>query len=276
MSEINLRPDQWDDAVADTDGPQLVVAGPGQARPNSWYAEPAISSVAACHQSESCSWRSRVAAAADLKARVAAGMERSFTVISASTFHSLAMRILEAQGPVAGWTATPTLLTGPEHIELVAETLRTEDAAQWPVLFRPLLGSRAFAEEVADFGLRAAERMVDADALAAFARDDWRALPGFFSRYRTALLARGRIDYGTSRSRRCECSMIPPPQQSSPKASSTYSSTSTRTPPWPRSGLRRAWRAVTATSPQRVIPTSRCIRSGAPSVQCRRVPATIP
>ena len=48
--------------------------------------------------------------AADLKARVSAGMERSFTVISASTFHSLAMRILEAHGPVGGWAKTPTLL----------------------------------------------------------------------------------------------------------------------------------------------------------------------
>ena len=197
MNEIYLRPDQWNAAVADTDGPQLVVAGPGAGKTEFLVrrARYLIGSGVPPERILLLAFSRR--GAADLKARVAAGMERSFSVIPASTFHSLAMRILEAHGPIGGWSATPTLLTGPEHIELIAETLAAEDPASWPLPFRPLLDNRAFAEEVADFGLRASERLVGPEALAAYGRDDWRALPGFFRRYRNALLGRTRIDYGT-------------------------------------------------------------------------------
>lgn len=197
MTEIRLSPDGWEAALADADGPQLVVAGPGAGKTEFLVrrARHLIGAGIAPEQILMLAFSRR--GAADLRARVAAGMDRSFSVIAASTFHSLAMRILEAHGPVSGWAETPTLLTGPEHVELVAATLAAEDPAEWPLPFRPLLGNRAFAEEVADFGLRAAERLVDPDAMAAFGRDDWRALPGFFRRYRNALLERGRIDYGT-------------------------------------------------------------------------------
>ena len=197
MTEVRLSPDQWDAAVADADGPQLVVAGPGAGKTEFLVrrARHLIGAGVPPEQILLLAFSRR--GAADLRARVAAGMEQSFSVIAASTFHSLAMRILEAHGPLGGWTGTPTLLTGPEHVELVAATLEAEDPAGWPLPFRPLLENRAFAEEVADFGLRATERLVDPDALAAFGRDDWRALPGFFRRYRESLLERGRIDYGT-------------------------------------------------------------------------------
>ena len=197
MSELRLDPNQWEGALADSDGPQLVVAGPGAGKTEFLVrrARHLIATGTAPEQILLLAFSRR--GAAGRRARIAAGLERSFSVIPASTFHSLAMRILEAHGPVGGWNATPTLLTGPEHIELVAELLAAEDPAGWPLPFRPLLAIRAFAEEVADFGLRAAERMVDPDALAAFGRDDWRALPGFFRRYRETLRARGRIDYGT-------------------------------------------------------------------------------
>ena len=197
MSELRLGPDQWEAAVADSDGPQLVVAGPGAGKTEFLVrrARHLIATGTAPEQILLLAFSRR--GAADLRSRIAAGLERSFSVIPASTFHSLAMRILEAHGPVGGWETTPTLLTGPEHIELVDDLLSAESPAAWPLPYRPLLGNRAFAEEVADFGLRAAERMIDPDAIAAFGRDDWRALPGFFRRYREALRARGRIDYGT-------------------------------------------------------------------------------
>lgn len=197
MTEARLAPHQWDTAIADTAGPQLVVAGPGAGKTEFLVrrVRHLIASGVPPEQILLLSFSRR--GAADLRSRIAAGLERSFSVIPASTFHSLAMRILEAHGPRGGWDTTPTLLTGPEHVSFVADILASEDPGGWPLPFRPLLTSRAFAEEVADFGLRAAERLVDPATLAGFGRDDWRALPGFYDRYLAALRAEGRIDYGT-------------------------------------------------------------------------------
>jgi len=197
VNELRLEPDAWDAAIADTDGPQLVVAGPGAGKTEFLVrrARHLIATGVPPEQILILAFSRR--GAADLRLRIASGLERSFSVIPASTFHSLAMRILEAHGPVGGWTVTPTLLTGPEHVEVIAEVLAQEDPARWPLPFRGLLDNRAFAEEVADFGLRSAERLVSTSTLADFGRDDWRALPGFFDRYLDTLRARGRIDYGT-------------------------------------------------------------------------------
>lgn len=134
---------------------------------------------------------------ADIRARVSSALDRSLTRLPASTFHSLAMRILEAHGPDAGWGRVPTLLTGPEQVAVVSEVLSSEDPTRWPQTFRGLLRDQAFADEVTDFVLRAAERLMGPAELAAMGRADWRALPGFMERYRAELVERGRIDYGT-------------------------------------------------------------------------------
>src|SRR3989304_10245051 len=113
VNEIHLPPDQWDAAVADTDGPQLVVAGPGAGKTEFLVrrARYLIGSGVPPERILLLAFSRR--GAADLKARVAAGMERSFSVIPASTFPSLAMRILEAHGPIGGGSATPNPLTRP-------------------------------------------------------------------------------------------------------------------------------------------------------------------
>ena len=134
--------------------------------------------------------------AAELRDRIGSGLG-SISKISASTFHSFAMRIIEAHGATGDWHRVPTLLTGPEQVDLVSEVLSTEDPAGWPKTFRSILGDRAFADEVADFALRAAERLEDGSSIAARDRADWRGLPGFLTRYRAVLVERGRIDYGT-------------------------------------------------------------------------------
>ncbi|HEX5630635.1 MAG TPA: UvrD-helicase domain-containing protein, partial [Acidimicrobiia bacterium] len=197
MSEIRLGPGEWDAALAEVAGPQLVVAGPGAGKTEFLVrrARQLIDTGVAPESILLLAFSRR--GAAELRNRISSGLNRSFSVVAASTFHSLAMRLLEAHGPVGGWLRTPTLLTGPEHVELVAELLAAEDPDGWPLPFRTVLGSRAFAEEVADFGLRAAERLVEPDDLAAMGRDDWRPLPGFLRRYRDSLVERGRIDYGT-------------------------------------------------------------------------------
>jgi superfamily I DNA/RNA helicase/CRISPR/Cas system-associated exonuclease Cas4 (RecB family) len=92
----------------------------------------------------------------------------------------------------------PVLLTGPEQVRLVGRLLADEDPAPWPATFRPLLNTPTLAAEVADFVMRCNERLLDPESLAVMAeeRADWRALPGFLTRYRRSLAEQGRIDYG--------------------------------------------------------------------------------
>jgi DNA helicase-2/ATP-dependent DNA helicase PcrA len=99
VNEIRLGPGDWDLAVADSDGPQIVVAGPGTGK-----TEFLIERV--CHLIESGrAHRDQIAlltfsrrAAGDVRHRVEAALDRRGMPIAASTFHSLALRLLEA-GP---------------------------------------------------------------------------------------------------------------------------------------------------------------------------------
>ena len=197
ISETVLAPNDWEQEITATDGPQLVVGGPGSGKTEFLVRRARFlieSGKARPDQILVLSFSRR--SAADLRDRITAGLGSS-SGITASTFHSLAMRIIEAHGSSGDWRAVPSLLTGPEHIELVGEVLATEDPLQWPQMFRAVLESRAFANEVADFTLRAAERLEDGASIASRKRADWRGLPGFLARYRATLIERGRIDYGT-------------------------------------------------------------------------------
>lgn len=196
-AETLVGPGDWDHVIADADGPQLIVGGPGSGKTEFLVRRARYlidSGTARPDQILVLSFSRR--GAADLRGRITAGLGSSSSVTT-STFHSLAMRIIETHGAAGDWGAVPTLLTGPEHVELVGEVLGAEDPAQWPQIFRAALAERAFADEVADFTLRAAERLEDAESIAARKRADWRGLPGFLRRYRAALVKRGRIDYGS-------------------------------------------------------------------------------
>lgn len=197
-SEILIEPDGWDAVLDEFDGPQLVVGGPGSGKTEFLVRRAQrLITTHGVHPEELLILSFSRRGAADLRSRISAALDRSVSRLPASTFHSLAMRILEAHGTAADWEGVPTLLTGPEQAALVAEVLAKEDPDLWPQPFRGLLGDGAFADEITDFVLRAAERLADGDALAALGRADWRALPGFLDRYRSELLRRGRIDYGT-------------------------------------------------------------------------------
>jgi superfamily I DNA/RNA helicase/RecB family exonuclease len=199
--EERVDPSDWPDALARVTGPQLVVAGPGTGKTEFLVRR-------TLHLVEGhgipperillLSFSRR--GAADLKARVSIGLGRSFTEVSAFTFHGLAHRLLEAHGGV------PQLLTGPEQVALVHALLTTEDPKQWPLPYRGLLNTQTFANEVADFLLRCRELLIGPDALAdrAAERSDWRRLPGFLVRYQEALTGADRIDYGSLQARGVE------------------------------------------------------------------------
>ena len=201
IDEQRIEPTGWDRAVAQADGPQLIVGGPGTGkteflvRRTVWLLE-----VADAKPEEMLLLSFSRRGIADLRERVQRKLTRSHSDVPTATFHSLAARILESHsGRALGWPEMPTLLTGPEQVALVHELLSTEDARQWPLPFRGLLASHSFAREVTDFLLRCQEQLIDQTRLGELAarRDDWRGLPGLFTRYLETLRTRNRIDYGT-------------------------------------------------------------------------------
>ncbi|NND83575.1 MAG: ATP-dependent helicase, partial [Acidimicrobiia bacterium] len=192
-----ITPDAWSGPIASADGLQLVVAGPGAGK-TEFLARRAHHLVANARRPASSvlllTFSRR--AAADLRSRVVA--LGGSAPPPASTFHSFAVRLLERQAPtVLGWAQMPALLTGPEQVGVVRRLLAEERPSEWPTGYREMLTTRSFAEEVADFMLRASERRLSPTDVAALAaeRQDWRALPGFIERYRDHLTDRNRIDY---------------------------------------------------------------------------------
>lgn len=194
--EHRIDPEGWPDAIAETDGPQIVVGGPGTGKTEflvrrllhlSGEVEPDRILV--------LSFGRR--GVGDLADRVRRGLKRTVGRLDITTFHSFADRLLERHHLARGWSQPPVVLTGPEHVALVSDLLATEDGDRWSPAFRGLLGSSTFAAEVADFLLRARDHLTDAATLAEIDRDDWRGLPQFLTRYDLALRRRNRIDYGT-------------------------------------------------------------------------------
>ena len=184
-----------------TDGPQMVVAGPGTGKTDFIVARAThlVRSGRAEPEEVLVLTFSR-RSASDIRRRLSDSLGGSITPVPCSTFHSFASRLLEARGgEVLGWASMPTLLTGPEQVQLVTELLGSETPRDWPARFRDLLGSRTFAGDVTDFLLRCRERRLGSDDIAALSEDnpEWTALPRFMERYQAELVARNRIDYGT-------------------------------------------------------------------------------
>ena len=195
MREFRINPDQWGEWIEQTDGPQLVVAGPGTGK-----TEFLIRRVAHLVNSGQAK-RGEIAvltfsrrAAADIRRRVDETLGGSGMPVEAATFHSLALRILEHSSG-----DRPVPLTAPEQVGLVQDLLAKEDPDTWPVPYRSILTGPAFAAEIADFLMRCSERLLSPDDLLerAQGRADWRGIPGLFDRYRAALSESGRTDYGT-------------------------------------------------------------------------------
>ncbi len=196
---IPLEPADWSDAIALTDGPQSVIAGPGTGKTEFLARRCAhLVNVLGVAPSEVVALTFSRRAAQRLRRRVA--VHAPGRVVPASTFHSLAYRLLEAYGPAhLAWERMPTLLTSVEHVGLVRDLLAGETASDWAPHLRDMLGSQTLAREVSDFLMRSQEYMIDEDALRdrAAARGDWRGLAAFRRRYRDELERQGRIDYGT-------------------------------------------------------------------------------
>ena len=169
--------------VTHQDGPLLVVGGPGTGKTTT-LVEAVAARVAGGVDPEQVlvlTFGRRGAGA--LRRRIAARLARHGTAPEpmVRTFHAYAFALLRRAAAARGEPA-PRLLTGPEQDVMIRDLLAGAPE-RWPPRLRAALPTRAFAAQLRDLLLRAAERGIDAAELhalgAATGRDDWRAAAAF-------------------------------------------------------------------------------------------------
>ena len=193
-TELRIGRDGWESAVADTDGRQIVVAGPGTGKTEFLVdrVEHLVNTEKARREEIVVLCFSR-RAAGDLRRRIDESIGSTGVPVDVTTFHGLALRLIEA----ARGGSRPIPLTTPEQVDVVHRLLTEEDPSDWPVTYRGILSTPAFATEVADFLLRCSERLLTPEDVQnrAAERADWRGIPALFARYLETLEATGRTDY---------------------------------------------------------------------------------
>ena len=185
------RLDQAQQQVVDhAGGPLLVLAGPGTGKTTTIVAAVAdrIENRGIAPERILVLTFSRKAAA-ELRERITARLQRTTREPLAVTFHSYAYALARREFVLAG-DEPPRLLSAPEQLLEIRRMLRGEaqdGGSRWPERLRPALATRGFAEEVRDLLLRAAERGLDGRSLRQLGkhkdRDDWAAAAGFLDRY---------------------------------------------------------------------------------------------
>ncbi|MGD0243748.1 MAG: ATP-dependent DNA helicase [Streptosporangiaceae bacterium] len=185
------RLDQAQQQVVDhPGGPLLVLAGPGTGKTTT-----IVATVADRIENRGISPERILVltfsrkAAAELRERITARLNRTTREPLAVTFHSYAYALARREFVLAG-DEPPRLLSAPEQLLEVRRLLKGEASDggdRWPARLRPALGTRGFAEEVRDLLLRAAERGLDGRGLRQLGkmrdRDDWMAAAAFLDRY---------------------------------------------------------------------------------------------
>ncbi|WP_200206632.1 ATP-dependent helicase [Micromonospora coerulea] len=198
------------EVVAHTDGPMLVVGGPGTGKTSTL-----IEAVAA-----------RVAEGVDpervlvltfgrrgandlrhrIEARIAGDGHRVVREPLVRTFPAYAFGLLRRAAAERG-EPSPRLLTGPEQDLIIRELLDVvgeepgDDQVGWPEDLRPALRTRAFAAQLRDLLMRAAERGVGPVELARLGeklgRADWPAAARFLREYVAVLALRDVSNRGS-------------------------------------------------------------------------------
>ncbi len=196
LEQVLVGPGDWPPALAADDGAQIVVGGPGTGKTEFLVRRTLhlLDTGVAADDIVVLAFGRR--GVADLDRRINTRRPAGVAPVVVTTFHALAMGIVETHFGIRGWARPPQILTGPEQTNLVRALLATEEPGRWSVALRPLLRSATFADEVTDFLLRSSEQLLDPGLVAAMDRDDWRGLPDFMARYRRSLVADHRIDYG--------------------------------------------------------------------------------
>jgi superfamily I DNA/RNA helicase/RecB family exonuclease len=190
MVTAPLLDDRQRRVVEHPGGPLLVLAGPGTGKTTT-LVEAVVDRVErrGFDPEEILILTFSRKAAAELRERITARLDRATKEPLARTFHSYAFSLLRREAALHG-EPSPRLLSGPEQDLLIRELLRGDaevGAPGWPAQLRPALLTRGFAQELRDLLLRAAERGVDPATLDALGvrhdRADWRAAARFQRQY---------------------------------------------------------------------------------------------
>jgi superfamily I DNA/RNA helicase/RecB family exonuclease len=189
-------------AIEHRGGPVLVLAGPGTGKTTT-IVEAVVQRVEAgeitADQALVLTFSRR--AAAELRERIAARLDRTIREPIARTFHSYAFGLLRANAARRG-EPPPRLLSGPEQDLVVRELLQGDveaGADEWPPRLHPALLTRGFAQELRDFVQRAVERGITPRELAQLGRhdkrDDWVAAAKFAEQYAQVSALREAASY---------------------------------------------------------------------------------
>ncbi|MEQ4303295.1 ATP-dependent DNA helicase [Plantactinospora sp. B6F1] len=199
------------EVVGHTDGPLLVLGGPGTGK-TSTLVEAVVARVAEGVDPErilvfAFSRRSATALRHRIEARIAEDTNRVVHEPLVRTFPAYAFGLLRRAAAERG-EPSPRLLTGPEQDLIIRELLgviggeetepesgdELDDPVGWPAELRPALRTRAFAEQLRDLLMRAAERGVGPVELARLGeklgRSDWPAAARFLRQYVAVLALR--------------------------------------------------------------------------------------
>ncbi|MEV6691496.1 ATP-dependent DNA helicase [Micromonospora sp. NPDC051196] len=198
------------EVVAHTDGPMLVLGGPGTGKTRT-LVEAVAGRVAEGVDPErilvlTFSRRGANDLRHRIEARIAADGQRVLREPLVRTFPAYAFGLLRRAAAERG-EPSPRLLTGPEQDLIIRELLDVvgeepdDDPVGWPEDLRPALRTRAFAAQLRDLLMRAAERGVGPVELARLGeklgRADWPAAARFLREYVAVLALRDVANRGS-------------------------------------------------------------------------------
>ncbi|MFI7428730.1 ATP-dependent helicase [Micromonospora sp. NPDC049836] len=205
------RPDPVQaEVVAHTAGPMLVVGGPGTGK-TSTLVEAVAARVAEGVDPErvlvlTFGRRGATELRHRIEARIAGDGHRVVREPLVRTFPAYAFGLLRRAAAERG-EPSPRLLTGPEQDLIIRELLDVvgeepgDDPVGWPEDLRPALRTRAFAQQLRDLLMRAAERGVGPVELARLGeklgREDWPAAARFLREYVAVLALRDVSNRGS-------------------------------------------------------------------------------
>ncbi|WP_438941362.1 ATP-dependent helicase, partial [Micromonospora craterilacus] len=198
------------EVVAHTDGPMLVLGGPGTGKTRTLVEAVATRVAEGVDPERILVLTFSRRGAADLRhrieARIAAAGQRVLREPLVRTFPAYAFGLLRRAAAERG-EPSPRLLTGPEQDLIIRELLDVvgeepgDDPVGWPEELRPALRTRAFAAQLRDLLMRAAERGVGPVELARLGerlgRADWPAAARFLREYVAVLALRDVANRGS-------------------------------------------------------------------------------